>query len=95
MKFIFSNVASVLRISGGMFELDQRYVKSLLDAMAMNHCTSMARRCWNLSIYDRTTLRHCLQNEGNHERGSRTDHSLKNKIEENRALPQKDVGDVY
>ena len=31
----------------------------------------------NLSEYDRATLRHCLQYEGNHERGSRTDHSLK------------------
>ena len=41
MKYIFSNIASVLIISGGMFELDQRYVKSLLDAMAMNHCKSM------------------------------------------------------
>ena len=34
------------RISVGEFgwhvELDQRYVKSLLDAMAMNHCKSMA-----------------------------------------------------
>ena len=46
-------------------------------------------RCWNLSVYDRTTLRHCLQYEGHHERGSRTDHSLKDKIEENRALPQR------
>ena len=43
MKFIFSNAASLLIISGGMFvELDQRYVKSLLDAMAMDHCKSMA-----------------------------------------------------
>ena len=32
---------------------------------------------------------HCFQYEGNHERGSRTDHSLKDKIEENRALPQR------
>ena len=46
-------------------------------------------RCWNLSVYDRTALRHCLQNEGNHERGSRINHSLKNKTEENRALPQR------
>ena len=79
--------------------LDQRNVKSLLDAMAMNHFTSMATpgskgqessrnvaqlsegsagtsgvpiRCWNLSEYDRTTLRHSLQYDGNHERGSRT-----------------------
>ena len=27
---------------GWHVELDQRYVKSLLDAMAMNHCNSMA-----------------------------------------------------
>ena len=27
---------------GWHVELDQRYVKSLLDAMAMNHCKSMA-----------------------------------------------------
>ena len=46
-------------------------------------------RCWNLPVHDRTTLRHCLQHEGNHERGSWTDHSLKNKVEANRALPQK------
>ena len=45
--------------------------------------------CWNLSVYDRITLRHRLQYEGNDERGSRTDHSLKDKIEENRALPQR------
>ena len=24
--------------------------------------------CWTLSVHDRTTLRHCLQYEGNHER---------------------------
>ena len=41
MKFIFSNVASVLINSGGMLKLDQRYAKSLLDAMAMNHCKPM------------------------------------------------------
>ena len=29
---------------------------------------------------DRTTLRHCIQYEGNHERVSRTDHSLKTKL---------------
>ena len=28
--------------SGWHVELDQRYVRSLLDAMAMNHCKSMA-----------------------------------------------------
>ena len=94
---------------GWHVELDQRYVKSLLDVMAMNHCKSMATpgskgqessrnvadltekldpqdhrvpiRCWNLSVFDRTTLRHCC------ERGSRTNHSLKNKTEQNRALP--------
>ena len=41
MKFIFSNVASMLIISGGMLR-DQRYVRSLLDAMTMNHCISIA-----------------------------------------------------
>ena len=46
-------------------------------------------RCWHQSVYDSKTLRHCLQYEGNHERGSRTHHSLKDKIEENRALPQR------
>ena len=46
-------------------------------------------RCWNLSVHDRATLRHCLQHEGNHERGSWTDHSLKDKVEANRALPQR------
>ena len=110
---------------GWHVELDQRYVKSLLDAMAMNHCKSMATswiegtgeqsicgrfdskvgsagtsrfpiRCWNLSVFFyRTTLRHCLQHEGHHERSSRTDHSLKNKIEENSRVPSKDVSDVY
>ena len=66
---------------GWHVELGQRYVKSLLDAIAMNHCKSMATLgpkgqesshvetekldlrvpiwCWNLSVYDRTTLRHC------------------------------------
>ena len=89
-------------------------MKSLLDAMAMNHCKSVATpgskrtggqqydgetgckgtsrvpiQCWNLSVHDRTTLRHCLQHEGNYERGSWTDHSLKDKVEANRALPQR------
>ena len=47
------------------------------------------QRCWNLSVHDRATLRHCLQHEGNHERGSWTDHSLKDKVEAHRALPQR------
>ena len=34
-------------------------------------------------------LRHCLRYEAGHERGSRTDRSLKDKIENNRALPQR------
>ena len=38
---------------------------------------------------DRATLRHCLQHERNHERGSWTDHSLIDKVEANRALPQR------
>ena len=99
---------------GWHVELDQRYVKSFLDAMAMNHCKSMATLgskgtggqqcdgeagrkgtsrapfwCWNLSVHDRATLRHCLQYEGNHERGSWTDHSLKDKVEADRALLQR------
>ena len=45
--------------------------------------------CWNLSVHDRATLRHCLQHEGNHERGSWTDHSFKDKVKANRALPQR------
>ena len=45
--------------------------------------------CWNLSVHDRVTLRRCLQHERNHERGSWTDHSLKDKVEANRALPQR------
>ena len=39
-------------------------------------------------MYDRTTLRHCFQYEGSHERGSRADR-IKDKIEESRALPQR------
>ena len=74
---------------GWHVELDQRYVRSLLDVMAMNHCKSMATPgskgqerqqcdgetgckgtsrvpiwCWNLSVHDRATLRHCLQHGG-------------------------------
>ena len=99
---------------GWHVELDQRYVKSLLDAMAMNHCkidgyswiegtggqqcdgetgrketSRVPIRCWNLTVHDRATLRHSLQHEGSHERGSWTDHSLKDKVKANRALPQR------
>ena len=99
---------------GWHVDLDQRNVKSLLDAMAMNHCKSMdtpgskgqegnsatekldAREhreftiwCWNLSVHDRATLRHCLQHEGSHERGSWNDDSLKDKVEADRKLPQR------
>ena len=42
MKAILTNVASVLVILGWHVELDQRYVKSLLDAMAIHHFKSMA-----------------------------------------------------
>ena len=31
-------------------------------------------------VHDRTTLQHCFQYEGNHERASRTDHSVKDKL---------------
>ena len=100
--------------------LDQRYVKSLLDAMGMNHCESMATpgskvqerhaatekvgpegisrvsiRCWDLSVHDRTTLRHCLKYERNDEGCSRTNHILKDEIEKIYTLPQKAVSDVY
>ena len=34
----------------------------------------------SVSVYNRTALRHCLQHKGNHERGSRTDHSFKKKM---------------
>ena len=89
-------------VFGWHVELEQRYVKSLLDAMVMNHYKSMATsgskgqesshvetEKLDAPTHDRTTFRHCLQYEGNHEGGSRTDHSLKDKIEENRALPQR------
>ena len=104
---------------GWHFEPDQRYVKSFLDAMAMNHCESMATPgskgqegnnatekldakehrefrsgagiCQHMT---EQTLRHCLQHERNHERGSWTDRSLKDKVEANRALPSKDASDV-
>ena len=42
--------------------------------------------CLNI---DRATLRHCNQNEGNHERGKWTNHSLTDKVEADRALHQK------
>ena len=78
---------------GWHVELDERYVKSSLDAMAMNHCKTMATpgsrgrkgtsrvpiSFWNLSLYERTTLRHCFQCEANRERGSWTHHSFKDK----------------
>ena len=42
MKLIFSNIASVsVDHCGWHVELDQRYVKSLLVAVAMNQCKSM------------------------------------------------------
>ena len=98
--------------------LDQRYVKSLLDAMAMNHCKSMATpgskgQETSRNVEDSTEKldpqEHrefrsgagicqflteqrfdiAFRTKENHERGSRTDHSLKNKTEENRAVPQR------
>ena len=51
--------------------------------------------CWTLSVYDRTTLRHCLQYEGNHERGSRTDHSVKDRNWREWRVTSKDASDVY
>ena len=41
MKFIFSKRRISVDNFGWHVELDQRYVKRLLDAMAMNHCKSM------------------------------------------------------
>ena len=101
---------------GWHVELDQRYVKSLWDAMAMIHRKSMAtpgskgqESSRNVADFTEmlgpqehrefrsgagicqcmTEQRHCFQHEGNHERGSRTDHSLKDKVEENRTSPQR------
>ena len=84
---------------GWHVELDQRYVKSLLDAMAMNHCKSMAtpgskgqegnNATEKLDAKEHREFRHCLHHEGNYQRGSWTDHSLKDKVEANRALPQR------
>ena len=95
---------------GWHVELDQRCVKSLLDAMAMNHCKSMATpgskgqegnsATEKLDAKEHREFRsgagicqymteHCLQHEGNHERGSWTDHSLKDKVEADHALPQR------
>ena len=98
--------------------LDQRCVKSLLDAMAMNHCKSMAtpgskgqessrnvadstekldpqehrefrsgagicqfltEQRFDIAFRRKETMREA----------ARTDHSLKNKTEENRAVPQR------
>ena len=64
LKFEHQNEIHILKRSisvdffGWHVELDQRCVKSLLDAMAMNHCKSIGSagtsrvpiRCWNLSI---------------------------------------------
>ena len=100
---------------GWHVELDQRYVKSLLDAMAINHCKSMAtpgskgqegnNATEKLDAKEHREFRSsagicqymteqrfdidCLQHEGKQERGSWTDHSLKAKVEANRALPQR------
>ena len=93
-------------------------VKGLLDAVAMNHCKSVAilgskvqecsRNMANLieqldpqehrefrsgaGICQNMTgqrFEFSFQYEGNHERGSGTDHSAKDKIEETRALSQR------
>ena len=85
-------------------------MKSLLVAVAMNHCKSMKGQEGNsatekLDAKEHREFRsgagicqymteqrfdiHCFQYEGNHERRSRTDQSFKDKIEENRALPQR------
>ena len=97
---------------GWHVELDQRYVKSLLDAMAMNHCKSMAvlgskgqegnNATEKLDAKEHPEFRSgagiCqYMTEQRFDiafstkeimRGSWTDHSLKDKVEANRALPQ-------
>ena len=82
---------------GWHVELDQGYVKSLLDAMAMNHCKSMAS--WIEGAGEQSKYSRFDRKVGSagtrvpircwNERGSRTDHSLKDKIEGNCALPQR------
>ena len=42
---------------GWHVELDQRYVKNLLDAMAMNHCKSMATLGSKLDVKEHRELR--------------------------------------
>ena len=97
---------------GWHVELDQRYVKSLSDAMAMNHCKSMAtigskgQECNNATekldakehreyrsgagiCQYMTEQRASSTKEINRERGSWTDHSLKDKVNANGALPQR------
>ena len=67
---------------GWHVELDQRYQiegYSWIKRTGGQQCDGETGRkgtsrvpiwCWNLSVHDRATLRHCLQHEGNHERGS-------------------------
>ena len=76
-------------ILGWHVELDQRYVKSLMDAKSMATPGSRGQESSHVETCDRTNLRHCFQCEENHDRSSRTDHSLKEEIEQNRTLPQK------
>ena len=85
-------------------ELDQRYVKSLLDAMAMNHCKSMATpgskgqegnsATEKLDAKEHRESSECWNlsvhdHEGSHERSSGTDHSFKDKVEADRAPPRR------
>ena len=103
---------------GWHVELDLRYLKSVLDAVAMNHCKSMAtpgsegqessRNVTDLTeklnpqehrefrsgagICQYMTEQRfdiAFSTKENHLRGSLTDHSLKDKVEANRALPQR------
>ena len=109
---------------GWHVELDPRYVKSLLDAMAMDHCKSMAtpgskgqessRNVADLSEkLDPQEHREFPSGAGICQKMTEQRFDIafstkeimraaagpttasKNKFEENRALPQKDVSDVY
>ena len=110
-----AEIVSLRPEHGWHVELDHRYVKSLLDAMAMTHCKSMftPRKKGHENSHVETEKLDPKEHREFRagagicqymteqrfdiafstkeiiERGSRTDHSLKDKIEENRALPQR------
>ena len=62
---------------GSKGQESSRNVADLTEKLDPQETSRVPIRWWNLSVHDRTTLRHRLQHEGNHERSSRTDHSLK------------------